>query len=176
MTDELSLERFVSLKLGESETELELETADDLCHATDLMVQQTQHSLEIFTRDMDEAVYNRAPFLESIRLACVHNRQMQIRMLVQQSQRAVTLGHRFIELARKMSSSIEIRQVHDDYQQYNQAFLISDQVGLIKKPFADRFEAIANFNTPVIAARQREFFTEVWGKSTPDPDMRRLHI
>ncbi|MEE9493969.1 MAG: hypothetical protein V3W04_11390 [Gammaproteobacteria bacterium] len=170
------VDHWLTLRLGESETELELQTSDDVRHATDLMVQQATHSLDIFSRDLDEAIYDREAFLDAIRQLCIRNRKTEIRVLIQEPKIATKSGHRFIDLARKLSSSIEMRHVYSDYQQYNKAFLIADRIGMIKRPFADLFEGSANFNCQVIATRQREFFTEVWERSSPHPDLRQLYI
>ena len=85
-------------------------------------------------------------------------------------------GHRLIELARRFSSSMEIRQPHPDYRHFNEAFLIADACGLLQRGLADRFEGSVNFYTPVIAQRKLDFFTEVWERSEAHPEMRRLHL
>ncbi len=81
-----------------------------------------------------------------------------------------------IELSRRLSSSIEIRQPHEDYLHYNEAFLIADECGLIHREFADRYEGNANFYAPIEAQRKLDFFTEVWERSQVHPEFRRLHL
>ena len=85
-------------------------------------------------------------------------------------------NHRLIELGRKLSSSIEFRQPHQDYQHFNAACLIADRCGLIHRSLADRFEGTANFYAPVAARRELDFFTEVWERSESHPEFRRLYL
>lgn len=176
MSDPSPLEYWLTLKLGESDTEIELETRADTVHAIDLMMKQVLLSTEIFSRELDGPLFDRSDFLDRVNRLCLQNRLFRLRILCQQPMSAVNRGHRLIELSRKLSSSIEIRHVHEDYQYYNEAFLIADTCGLIHRPLADRYEGTANFNTPINAQRRLDFFTEVWERSEPHPDLRRLHI
>ena len=170
------LDDWLALKLGESDNEIELETRAETQHAVDLMVKQTTDSLNIFSRELDAALYDRPEFLAALNHLCTDYRNATVRILSQNPKVAVGQGHRLIELSRKLASSIEIRHVHADYRYYNEAFLIADACGLVHRTFADRFEGTANFNDPVKAQRRLDFFTEVWERSEPHPDLRRLHI
>jgi len=97
-------------------------------------------------------------------------------VLVQDPVSAIKRNNRFIELARKFSSSIEIRQPNEDYHNYNEAFLLADNCGIIHRTLADRNEGTANFHDPVKADRLLRFFTEVWDRSEAHPELRRLYI
>jgi len=176
MDSEENFLQFTELRLGISDLEIELQTRAETIHATDLMVQQSEESLEIFSRLLDPELYDREPFLEAVSNLCVRNRKARIRILVREPSPAVKRGHRLIELSRRISSSIEIRQPHPDYRQHNEAFLIADQCGLILRGMADRFEGTANFYSLIPAQRKLDFFTEVWDRSESHPEFRRLHI
>lgn len=168
--------QFTELRLGISDLEIDLQTRGDTRHAAELLVQQTTASLEIFSRDLDAPLYDRDAFLAALSGLCVRNRKARIRILVQDPQSAVKRGHRLIELARQFSSAIEIRQPHPDYRHHNMAFLIADRCGLLYRTLSDRFEGCVNFYTPVVAQRKLDFFTEVWERSEPHPEMRRLYL
>lgn len=176
MNNEENFCQFTELRLGISDLDIELQARDDTCHASDLMIQQSLESVEIFSRELDPELYDREPFLQALSDLCVNNRTARIRILVQEPAPAVKRGHRLIELSRRISSSIEIRQPHPDYRHHNEAFLIADQCGLIMRGLADRYEGTANFYSPVLVQRKLDFFTEVWDRSEAHPEFRRLHI
>ncbi|HFD79251.1 MAG TPA: hypothetical protein ENK05_02505 [Gammaproteobacteria bacterium] len=176
MSQEENFKRFVELRLGVSDLEIELSTRAEAQHATDLMAAQTQATLDVFSRDLDAFLYDRRPFLDAVARLCRDNRKARIRFLVQDPSPAVKNGHRFIELARRLSSSIALRQPHPDYRFYNEAFLVADDCGLIHRPLADRFEGTANFYSPVEAGRKLDFFTEVWERSEEQTEFRRLYL
>ena len=176
MSNEENFNQFVELRLGISDLEIELTTRAETRHATELMVGQAQSTLEIFSRDLDPFLYDREPFLNALSNLCHRNRKARIRFLVQDPTTPVKRNHRLIELARRLSSSIELRQPHEDYRYYNEAFLIADGCGLIHRSLADQFEGTSNFYTPIEAQRKLDFFTEVWERSEAHPEFRRLHL
>jgi len=176
MSNAENFKRFVELRLGISDMEIELLTRAETRHATELMVGQTQASLDITSRDLDPYLYDCEIFLDLLSGLCLRNRQARIRFLVQDPSTPIKRNHRLIELGRKLSSSIEFRQPHQDYQYFNEACLIADQCGLIHRSLADRFEGTANFYAPVAARRELDFFTEVWERSESHPEFRRLHL
>jgi len=176
MSNAENFKRFVELRLGISDMEIELLTRAETRHATELMVGQTQASLDITSRDLDPYLYDCEIFLDLLSGLCLRNRQARIRFLVQDPSTPIKRCHRLIELGRKLSSSIEFRQPHQDYQNFNEACLIADQCGLIHRSLADRFEGTANFYDPVAARRKLDFFTEVWERSESHPEFRRLHL
>jgi hypothetical protein len=176
MDSEENFRQFTELRLGISNLPIELQTRAETAHATELMVRQCLESLDIFSRDLDAPLYDREVFLTALGELCLRSYKARVRILVQDPARPVQQGHRLIELARRLSSSIELRQPHRDYRRHNEAFLIGDRCGLIHRPLADRYEGSVNFYDPVNARRKRDFFTEVWERSEAHPEFRRLHI
>lgn len=176
MDSEENFRQFTELRLGISDLPIELQARAETVHATELMTQQCLESLEIFSRDLDAPLYDREPFLKALGDLCLRSHKARVRILVQDPTPPVKRGHRLIELARRLSSSIELRQPHPDYRRHNEAFLIADGCGLIHRPLADRYEGSANFHDPVNAQRKLDFFTEVWERSEAHPEFRRLQI
>ena len=176
MHNEENFKRFVELRLGLSDIQIELLTRTETRHATQLMVGQAEASLDVFSRDLDPFLFDDETFIDLLSGLCLRNRRARIRFLVQDPTTPVKRGHRLIELGRKLSSSIEFRQPHQDYQHFNEAYLVADQCGLIHRSLADRFEGTANFYDPVNAQRKLDFFTEVWERSESHPEFRRLYL
>jgi len=176
MTGQSPLDAWLALRLGESNVEIELQTRAEALHAIDLMVRQATRTIDIFSRELDAPLFDRTEFLDAVTRFCVEHRQARLRILVQNPKVAVQHGNRMIELTRRFSSATEIRQVHEDYRHYNEAFLIVDEVGVLHRPLADRYEGTANLHDPVRSNRLLKFFVEVWERSELHPDLRRLHI
>lgn len=169
-------DQLAELELGVSNTDIELESSTDCAHATDLLVQQASSRIDLFTRDLDPAIYDREPFLTDLSSTCAQRQAIHVRVLIQSPVTPIKRGHRLIELSRRLSSIIEIRQPHSDYSHFNEAFLIVDQRGLVHRRFSDRFEGRANFNDIATAQRLTTFFNEVWEHSESSPETRRLHL
>jgi len=176
MENEENFKRYVKLRLGTSDFDIELGSREDAVHASNLMVEQSQDTLEIFSRNLDPSIYEQSSFLDKLSQLCHRNRKVRIRFLVQQPAEAVKHCQRLLELARKLSSSIELRQPHPDYRQHNEAFLVADRCGLVYRKLSDRYEGTANFYAPVEAQRKTDLFTDIWDRSVVNSEFRRLYL
>ena len=176
MNNEENFRQFVELRLGVSDLDIDLTTRAETQHATDLMIQQAQSTLEIFSRSLDPDLFERESFVDALASLCLRNRKARIRLLVQEPLQAVRQSHRLVDLTRRLSSSMEIRQPHQDYRHYNEAFLIADGCGLIHRKLADRYEGRVNFYAPIEGQRKLDFFNEVWERSQVHPEFRRLYL
>ncbi len=163
-------------RLGDTDVELRVASSEDNRHAALALSRQARHALHIFTRDLDAPVYDQAPFIQSVSTLATRSRNSRIQILAQNTERAIQNGHRLIELGRRLSSFIELRIPHDDYREYNQAFLIADDAGLLRRPITDRYEGTLNFKAPLAAREYLQFFNQVWERSAGDPDLRQLLI
>lgn len=164
------------LRLGETGGPLRLDRPSECARASALMVAQARRRLRIFTPDLQAAIYDQQAFLDAVSGLAVASPRSRVQILVKDSGAAVRHGHRLIELARRLSSAIEVRQVHPDHQDHAQSFLVADDTGVIKSDPTDPREFVADFQTPLEARRLADFFDEVWERSTPDPELLRLYL
>lgn len=163
-------------KLGETDETIQLATSEDNRIAAIALAHQADRSLRIFTRHLDSPIYNNKGFVDAVTQLAIRSPSSFIRVLVQDSTPAVKDGHRLVELGHRLSSIIKFRKPAEEYKDFNEAFLIADEVGLIHRKLADRFEGVANFKTPLEGRDLSKFFDEIWEKSAQDPELRRLDI
>jgi len=161
---------------GKTEGEIPLDGSEDNRRAAQDLALQAQRSLRIYTRDMDIPVYNSREFVDAVTSLATRSQYTFIHILIRDSTNVVKNGHRLIELAYRLSSKIKLRNPYHEYRNYNEAFLVADETGLIHRRIADRYEGIADFRNPLKARNLAYFFDEVWEKSAPDPELRRLHL
>ncbi len=164
------------LTLGQTDQALTLETSDDNRSAATALATQARRSLDIYTRELDKAIYDYQPFIDAVRELATGSRTSMIRILVKDSSRAVKQGHRLINLAQRITSFIEVRKPPEEYKEYNEAFLIADGIGVVHRKLGDRFEGKVCFNAPIETRNLLAFFNEAWEKSAPDTQLRRLYL
>lgn len=140
------------------------------------LAQQAKRTLAILTQDLEPALYNTREFAEAVQQLALRSRYSKIRILVMDPTRAIHDGHRLIELARKLSSFIQIRRLGEDDRQIMEAWLISDETGLLFRPIAERYEGFYDYNDPAQAREKLRGFNEVWERAQIDPELKRLHI
>jgi len=174
--DDTKSKSWADCMLGEDSDDIVIESSEDNRLIAERLVSQANHRLVVFSRDLDPRVFDNAEFISAVRSLAVKDRKAKIRFLVIDPDRAIKLGHRLLELSRRLSSTIEIRKVHEDYAANQECYLIVDGRGLLHRKLASRFEAIANFNNPSDSFELERHFNEVWEHSQPERDFTQLHI
>ncbi|MBZ0071012.1 MAG: hypothetical protein K8I04_04725 [Gammaproteobacteria bacterium] len=162
--------------LGATAGSYALTSRDDNRQVAALLAAQARRQVDLFTPDLEPVLYDQSPFLDALTQLCLSSPRARVRVLARDFERTVRDGHRLVELARRLSSYIELRKVHADYQDNNEAFLLVDDHGLLHRPYAARFEGSCSCKAPPEVRRLRAFFDEVWGRSEPHADLRRLHL
>ena len=162
--------------LGEHNDILHLESMQDNRDMALSMTQQAKRSLHIFTQNMDAPIFDTPSFAEALKNLAILDRHSYVQILVKDTRYAILNGHRFIELARRLSSHIQIRKTSIEYKEDNTAFLIVDETGYIRRKNADRYEGTACFNARNECKHMVNFFKTAWEKAAPDPELRQLHI
>lgn len=153
-----------------------LVTSEDNRAALLEMLGSANRELAIFSRVLDSRVYDETGVLDAISALATRSPFSRIRILVMDGRQAASRGSRLVELARRLSSFIEIRRVYSDFKQMADEFIVGDQTALIYRPLAERYEG-AFFPSDGMRARERlRVFDRIWEKSEPDPELRRLGI
>lgn len=140
------------------------------------LVQQARRGLDIFSRDLDAALYDHSDFLDAIKELATASRHTHVRILIQDSEPAVKYGNRLVELARRLTTAMEIRLVHPDLRDHTEAFLVADAAGYLHRQYSSRYEATLSFNDPFRARELLQFFEAAWNHSLVDNNLRRLHL
>lgn len=164
--------------LGETNEELYLDTVGENREAVISLARQARFSLNIFTQDLDPPVFDNAEFERCVfDLARKHN-SADIRILTKDSSRAVQQGHCLIRLAQQLTSSVFIHNPAREHRNEISTFIVVDGIGMLHRPrsTSNNYEAVVNFKAPQRAGELEEFFNEMWERSTPDSQIRRLYI
>jgi phenylalanyl-tRNA synthetase beta subunit len=162
--------------LGENSGDIVIDTSEDNQAAAIRLVSQGGRSLDIFSRDLEARVYDNMEFADAVRSLAIKTRDLHVRILVIDPDFIIKHGHRLVELARRLTSHMEIRKVHEDYCNNPESYLVVDSRGLLHRKLASRYEAVANFNNPMTATELRHHFTEMWERSKQYMDFKRLYI
>ena len=165
-------------KLGETNTEIQIDTIDENKSAALSLVKQAHYSIDIFTQDLDEEIYNNKEFEQSIFNLARRHPNTRIRILVQDTRKAVQNGHCLIRLAQNLTSSVFIHNPSDEHKNEQCTFVVVDKLGLLYRARTTdkNYKASINFMSPQRAGKLSDFFDEVWEHSTPDVQTRRLYI
>jgi len=174
MTDTES--EFDDYQLGELDKVIHVETMEACRNAALAIAKQTHRTLVLQSYDLEPLIYDTSEFLEAVRQIAVNSTHASIRILIEDSRKIVTGGHRLVGLMRQLTSFIEIRKINTDLKSCSDAFVIGDETALLYRRQAQRYEGFVNFNDRGRCRQIMSDFRDSWEKAAPDPELRRLHI
>ena len=165
-------------KPGNTDDEVEISTAEENRDAAISLVRQASYSIDIFSQDLDAEIYNNKDFEKALFELARKHPNTRIRILVQDSRKAVQDGHCLIRLAQFLTSSIFIHTPSRQHRDEQRAFLIVDKLGMLYRATAvDRnYKASVHFRSPRRAGKLTDYFDEMWEHSTPDIQTRRIYM
>jgi hypothetical protein len=173
-TDEL-LPPFI---LGETDIRVELSHLVMLQNAAIALLAQSKREILIVTPDLEHARFDNDEFINALSAFSRSSRYAVTRLLIANPSLAVTEGHRLVKLARKLSSLIDIRQLHDDDIDVSQpqAWIVADDIGLLRCTNRDPWQgSLLPKGTPY-AQQARTRFMEWWERGAEIQDFRELGI
>lgn len=135
-----------------------------------------ERSLSILTPDMEPGIYDHERFLQIVKHLVLSKRYARVRVLVSEPQRTVRVGNRLVGLGRRLNTYIEFRNVHEDFREHREAFLLADDVALLYRINHKRQEGIADTYEPAVARRYLTLFEEIWAASENSRELRQLRI
>jgi len=160
-----------SCVLGETAGAFRLHDRSEIQAASASMAAQAVRELRIFSRDLDPWLYDKTDFLESVRQLALRSPRSLIEILVLDTEPAIHHGHRLVELARQLTSRIQIRCPPEELRQQVEAYLIADDKGYVLRPLAEVFEGVADFSAPMQVRRMRKDFDDIWERSSRCPEL-----
>jgi len=134
--------------------------------------------MNIFSQELDAALYDNAQFEQNIVNLAKRHPKTNIRILIQNSRKAVQQGHRLIRVAQTLTSSVTIRKPSREHQSEQSAFMTVDGQALLYRVIGNQYnyEATVNFMSPNHAGKLDDFFNEVWERAESDLNLRRLYV
>jgi hypothetical protein len=149
-----------------------LSTLDEYRAAVAELVTRAQRSLSIYTPNLEPILYDQDCFLEPVKRLVLARGHARLRVLISDPARASREGNRFMQMARRLTSFIELRNVPAEYRNNPVAFIIADDRSIVYRPQASRWDGRVEYNEPDVVRRHLAYFDEVWAVSLIQPELR----
>ncbi len=132
--------------------------------------------IRILSPHLDHAVFDRREFADSISALARRSRESLVKILVSDPRPIVQRGHRLMELARRLPSSVKLQKLaeHPDWQ--GETIVIRDSDGVLYKPRDSDEEGFYEPDSRASTQRHLELFDELWRFSAPDIEFRSLSL
>lgn len=150
----------------------------DLADAVLDLVGQCERQLLIFCYDLDKSLFDRSELIDVVSRLARKSRYTQIRLLVVDTKSMVKRGHGMLNLARRLSSKIEIRKTTADLRDLPEAFVIADNRGLLGYDLqnSEANNAWADYNNKPSAEALAAEFDSLWQRASHDRELKILGI
>ncbi len=142
-----------------------LTTFEEVRAATETVAASGQRLISIMTPDLEPEIYDQAALLETIKRFVLGHSFAKVRVLMRDQARLSNGANRFIAMAHRLTSYLEIRIRAAQYRELTAAYCIADDRAIVYRVRADRAEGIAGFNNPPIARQYLQEFDAVWQAS-----------
>ncbi|HLF97504.1 MAG TPA: hypothetical protein VI457_10205 [Methylococcaceae bacterium] len=162
--------------LGETNRPLVLQGLPALRETALHMIGRGRLSLHILSPRLEADIFDNQEMHDAVSRLARHNSQSKVQILVFDTGPMIRDGHRLVDLARRLSSSIEIRKVAEQHQDYDQAFLVVDACGVIHRQPRDSREAQANYSARRLARKLLKDFQAMWDFAERNMALLRLDL
>ena len=145
-----------------------ISSLDEVRTATETVAASGQRLISIMTPDLEPEIYDQGAFLEIIKRFVLGRSFAKVRVLLRDQARMGNGANRFVAMAHRLTSYLEIRIRAAQYRELTAAYCIADDRAIVYRLRADRSEGIAGFNNPPIARQYLQEFDAVWQASATE--------
>jgi hypothetical protein len=151
-----------------------LTTTPDVQAAVVEVADSAERSLALFSHGLEPAIYDQLDFVDAVtRLVLAHG-YARVRILLIDPTFLVEENHRLVELARRLSTFVTFRRVHPEFRSREDGFLIADDHSLLHLAQAAHHYGAVSMNDRHMAVKFLRDFDEIWARSGPEHETRRL--
>ena len=132
--------------------------------------------LRVFSPALDHEVFDGTAMFSALAGVARRSRLSEVRILVTDTRPLVKRGHRLVTLARRLPTSVMVRQIQDYPDLAAETYVLRDDDGILYAPADAEREG---FYEPGSRASTRKFidrFDLLWERARPDPELRILGI
>jgi hypothetical protein len=163
-------------KLDVAGTRSILSTLDEYRAAVAEIAKRANRSMSIYTPNLEPLIYDQDMFLEPLKRLVLARGHARLRVLISDPARVVREGNRFMQMARRLTSFIELRNVPPEFRDNPAAFIIADASAIAYRQQSAKWEGIVEFDDQQIVKRYLAYFDEVWAVSLIQPELRATAI
>ena len=153
-----------------------LSTLDEYRSAVAEIAKRANRSMSIYTPNLEPLIYDQDMFLDPLKRLVLARSHARLRVLISDPARASREGNRFMQMARRLTSYIDLRNVAPEYRSNPCSFIVADDKAIAYRQQCAKWEGIVELNDQQIVKRYLAYFDEVWAVSLIQPELRATAI
>lgn len=132
--------------------------------------------IRILSPDLDHEVFDNDELREAISKLARRSQHTQVRILISDTRALVQRGHRLLELSRRLPNLVQIQVLEEHPEMNDDVMVIRDMDGLLFKPGDSQHQGRYEPDSRAITEDYVEKFDELWERSVPHVELRRLGL
>jgi predicted GNAT family N-acyltransferase len=165
-----------ALILGETKISYLLESSKEFSAALHHLTKQAKLNIRILSNDVDHLLFDDEQFVSHISSLLCNNTRATFKMLVHNTDSIRDRAHLLIPLARRLTTSLEIKKCNPKYASPGAVYVMIDEVGLLYRPDFETYNGFANANYPRKCKELIHQFEYLWEHALPEYDIRTFTI
>jgi hypothetical protein len=135
-----------------------------------------RRNLFIYSRQLDREIFDNAEMASAITALARRSRNSDVRILINDSRPLIKKGHRLLELARRLSSTVHIRVLQKHPELPDATFVLRDNNGMVYKPDERRETGLYEPGSRATVQRYIEKYDDLWRWSKEDSGLRVIRL
>jgi predicted GNAT family N-acyltransferase len=135
-----------------------------------------RRSLCIYSQQLDCEVFDSPEMVSAITALARRSRYSDVRMLINDPRPMIKQGHRLLELARRLSSTVHIRVIQEHPELPDATFVLRDNDGTVYKPEERHQTGFYEPDSRAVAQGHIEKFDDLWRWGRVDSGLRLLRL
>jgi hypothetical protein len=144
--------------------------------STAIVAATGQRLISMFTPDLEPLLYDDPKVIEVFKRFVLSRSYAKVRVLVRDHTSNSGTGHRFMSMAKRLTSYLEVRILLPEHYHYTCSYCIADDRGIVYRMRSDRWEGIALVNNPPVARQYLAEFDVAWHASGEQFQRRTAHF
>ncbi len=140
------------------------------------LVERAGREVAVFAPQYDAFYFNTARLADALARFAARHRQNRARVLVEDTEQLLRDNERVVELIRRFSDAIELRQLDEQDVGLRELWVCTDHNGYLQQLDVAKPECVVDFNNRQEAAALVRRFDEVWNRGVPLPGVRTLGL
>ncbi len=140
------------------------------------LARSASRNLRIYSFYLDHDVFDNEEFADAVSALARSGRYSDIRILISDPRPLVSRGHRLLQLARRLSSSIAIRVLAEHPELPEATYVVRDTDGVVYKPDERSRDGFFEPDSRASAKKFVDGFDNLWRWGERDPRLRQLTL
>jgi hypothetical protein len=149
-----------------------LRARDDIRDHVAVLIEGARREIIVFAPQLDAFLFSNPRVSRALASFAAAHRQNRARILVEDGVQAVRDNDRLVELSRRMSEFVEIRQVGEQHRGIRELFVVTDRANSLHEEDTTRMEAAVRMAERQTAGLLQQRFQEMWDHSEPIAEIR----